>query len=203
MNKDLQRFMSQFYRQSIQPKNSDRGFSSYDGTQYLRDNIIKLFEKHSIQSVFDAGCNDCGWANVLAQYVDYHGGDIAPGLIAEAWANWPDLDIQIHDITTDPIPNVDAVLMRDVTIHLSHSDKHKVIKNWISSGVPWILMTHCLDHSENIMFDEYTTQFPVYQINWSIEPWNFPQPVDCANEMPGGNGRVLGLWHRDQIINIL
>ena len=103
MNKDLQRFMSRFYRQSIQPKNSDRGFSSYDGTQYLRDNIIKLFEKHSIQSVFD----------------------------------------------------------------------------------------------------EYTTQFPVYQINWSIEPWIFPQPVDCANEMPGGNGRVLGLWHRDQIINLL
>ena len=65
MNKDLQRFMNQFYRQSIQPKNSDRGFSSYDGTQYLRNNIIKLFEKHSIQSIFDAGCNDCGWANEM------------------------------------------------------------------------------------------------------------------------------------------
>lgn len=195
--------MSRFYRMSTQPSIDDRGSSSLAGTQRLRDDMLTLFEKYGVRSIFDGGCNDCKWAHSMAQYIDYHGGDIAPGLIAEAWATYPSLDIQIHDITSDPIPPVDLVLIRDVTIHLNNADRSRVIKNWLDSNVQYLLITHNMDIDQNHNF-EYESEFPVSMVNWCLAPWNFPPPRDFVVEAVtrSGNdapGRVLALWHRDDI----
>jgi hypothetical protein len=207
MNNALQKFMSKFYRISIQPGIDDRGSSSLIGTQKLRDDILKLLEKYNIRSIFDGGCNDCKWASSLAQYIDYQGGDIAPGLIAEAWHWYPYLNINIHDVTTDPFPPVELVMIRDVAIHLNNQDKQRVIKNWLDSNIPFLLTTHNIDQEQNTDFD-YADEFPVSPVNWCLMPWNFPQPRDYITETVDqaenkAAGRVLALWHRDDIKGLI
>lgn len=199
--------MSEFYRSINARMPDDRGSSSFVQTQTLRDDMLKLFEQYNIKSIFDAGCNDCVWAHALAQYLDYQGGDISPSLIAEAWHWYPNLAVDIFDVTTDPIPRVDCVLMRDVAIHLITADKKLAIENWLRSGVPWILMTH----NEDIQVNEsgvYSVNLHESLINWCIAPWNFPGPRQTIIEVGDGvtgtkPGRRLALWHRDEIVNLL
>ena len=199
--------MSKFYRSMNAKMPDERGSSGVVQTQRLRDDMLKLFEQYNIKKLFDAGCNDCVWANALAQYVDYSGGDISPSLIAEAWNWYPNLNVDIFDVTTDPIPSVDCVLLRDVAIHLVTADKKLAIKNWLTSGVPWILMTQMEDSDQNTD-GTYPTDLYVSSINWCISPWNFPEPREKIVEVGYGvtgnkPGRRLALWHRDDIINLL
>ena len=194
--------MSEFYRSINARMPDDRGSSSFVQTQTLRDDMLKLFEQYNIKSIFDAGCNDCVWAHALAQYLDYQGGDISPSLIAEAWHWYPNLAVDIFDVTTDPIPLVDCVLMRDVAIHLVTADKKLAIQNWINSGVPWILMTNMEDNRVNTD-GLYPNELFVSGINWCIDPWNFPKELDTLIDQSSTLQKRMNLWHRDQLESII
>jgi len=199
--------MSEYYRSINARMPDDRGASSFVQTQRLRDDMLKLFEQYNIKSLFDAGCNDCTWAHALAPYINYQGGDISPSMIAEAWHWYPNLKIDIFDITTDPIPTVDCVLMRDVAIHLVITDQKLAIQNWLRSGVSWILMTHVEDAQVNNN-GIYGDNLYHNLVNWCIDPWNFPEPKEKIVEVGDGvmaskPGRRLALWHRDDIVNLL
>ena len=206
MNFDLQKLFLSFYAPDL-TENHESGASSKLGTQNLRPRMKQLFNRHSIESIFDAGCNDCNWMSLVTDYVDYQGGDISPAMIDHVRKEYPELDVISHDITTDPIPNVDLLFIRDVAIHLNNEDKLRVWKNWLSSNVPWILITHNREVSENTNF-QYSDQFPFSSANWELDPWNFPKPLDFIDEYESNtigvsNGRCMGLWHKDQFKGIL
>ena len=200
MNVELQEIFSRWYRPELL-QNSVDGASSVAGTTQLRFRIVELFQRYNITSIFDAGCNDCGWMSLVMPYVRYHGGDISRHLVKDLQQRKPELDIVLHDITTDTIPAVDLLFVRDVAIHLNNKDKLQMWKNWISSEVPWILTTHIRDVDKNIDF-EYSDNFPFSAMNWELEPWNFPAPADAIDEY-GPGGRCLALWHRDQFKGLI
>ena len=182
--------------------NENDGVSSISGTAELRPKILDLFAKYNIKSIFDSGSNDCGWMNFIAKEINYHGGDISVNMVNHAKNRFPDLDIVLHDITTDDIPAVDCLFSRDVAIHLNNQDKHLMWQNWYRSGVPWILTTNIDDCEQNLDFDYNQVDFPFAEVNWKISPWNFPDPVDHITEQ-NLQGRTLSLWHRDQFKGIL
>jgi hypothetical protein len=113
--------------------------------------------------------------------------------------NNPTLDIVWHDVTTDPLPAVDLLFVRDVAIHLNTADKQRLISNWISSEISWILMTQD-DLIVNSDFEYNPETFPESQVNWMATPWNFPAPTDILLESENGNNRKLALWHRSQLL---
>ena len=205
MNTQLQKLMSRWYRITVQHFDPERGSSSRKETAQLRDDMIALFEQYNIKSVFDAGCNDTAWARELNTYVKYSGGDISPGPVAEAW-NWrPDLEISIHDCTTDPFPPVDCILSRDVVIHLNLADRQRFVQNWLASGVPWLLVTQQNDIDRNSDFDYASDRLGEAPVNWRIEPWGWPEPRSMIKEVVTAEpskaiGRCLVLWHRDDIV---
>jgi hypothetical protein len=206
MNLQLQKLFSIIYTPS-QTDNKVNGASSIDGTHNLRNLIDTLFKKHNIRSIFDAGCNDCGWMLRLIDLskVKYQGGDISLAMVADIWRWQPKLDVQVHDATTDPLPTVDLLFVRDVAIHLNNQDKRKLWQNWIASDIPWILITHNLEIKEGIETNEdfeYGSTLPHASANWEMEPWSFPPPTDIIWEY-GENGRALGLWHRNQLAHLL
>lgn len=202
MNNKLQRIFSVLYSPTL-TNNAVDGASSELGTRELRNRIVDLFERHEIHSIFDAGCNDCNWMKIVSQYVTYKGGDISLAMVAEVWRERPELDVIVHDVTTDPIPEVDLLFVRDVAIHLSNKDKRRLLKNWLSSSVPWLLITHTRNESiENVDIQYIANKFPFAPVNWEIAPWNFPPPVDYIDEYQSG-GRCMSLWHRDQLKGIL
>ena len=205
MNSYLQKLFSIFYSPD-QTQNAKSGASSVTDTGDLRIQIENLFKKHNIKSIFDAGCNDCGWMTLVidSTKVEYHGGDISLAMVADVWRRRPELDVQMHDATTDPFPNVNLLFVRDVAIHLNNQDKRKLFQNWIASGIPWILITHNKEiqneHNEDFEYDGFN--FPHASANWEIEPWNFPPPIDIIWEY-GIGGRAMGLWHQNQLPDML
>lgn len=188
---DAQRFWTQCY--SSMPPDHERGVSSTAFTQGVFHDLGAFFAKHSVTSMFDAGCNDCQWMNTQTFGVAYRGGDISLSAVARAMCQ-TDLDIMVHDITRDPIPPCDLLWIRDVMIHLSDRDRLRALQNWLASDIPWIMMTQ-VDGvtNQDIVYDG---QFHTTQVNWYAEPWLFPRGTDCVFEM---GTRKMELWHRDQI----
>jgi len=180
-----------------------RGSSSVKGTEYIRQQLPALFQKYNIQSLFDAGANDAAWQVLtLTNLIKYSAGERNQSMVEIAKSNWPELDIRVHDITTDTLPDVDLLFVRDVAIHLNNRSKAQMIKNWLSSSIPWILMTQLSYATVNVDFEYSEDRFPFAEINWLIAPWYFPQPTACLDEMPGGTRHMM-LWHRDQIQGLI
>jgi hypothetical protein len=199
MNDQLQNMFSRWYS----PKVSDnsQGGSSVSGTQKLRDNLLTLCKHYNITSMFDAGSNDCNWSQLLAKDIKYCGGDISTNMVEHVKTQYPWLDVKLHDATTDPLPDVDLLFVRDVAIHLSTDDKKLLLKNWLCSNIPWLLITHNQEADHNIDVG-YNMGFPWAPVNWNLVPWNFPSPIDHIDEI-GPNGRCMALWHRNQIQDLI
>jgi hypothetical protein len=204
MNVELQNFFSMFYHSGTPFRNAKQGASSINGTFVVRQGIKQLFVQCNIKSMFDAGCNDCGWMNELLHglEIDYQGGDISPTLIDYVHKTFPDRAVQVHDATTDAFPNVDLLFVRDVAIHLNHADKRRLWQNWLDSNIPWILITHSPDYNQDHNQDfEYKNDNPFISlnthVNWQVDPWGFPAPVDQVWEYIEG-GRCMALWNQNQ-----
>lgn len=196
MNNDLMKLMSVNFTPQQQELDRDRGGSSDSHIQNLIHELLELFKKHNIGSMFDAGCNDCKIGIGISPPIEYFGGDISAAMVADSWARRPNFNVKLHDVTTDPLPRVDVLFIKDVTIHLNNQDKKKIIHNWLASQIPWLMVTH--DEFENNRDIDYNEGFPFAFVNWEKDPWNFPKPTDTVYEI-GDAGRCLALWHRDQI----
>jgi hypothetical protein len=196
MNNELMRLMTLNFNPRQQEKDQNRGGSSYEHLSKLIAELLPLFKKHNIQSMFDAGCNDCRIGIAISPPITYYGGDISASMVADSWQIRPQFNISLHDVTTDPLPKVDLLFVKDVTIHLDNADKKKVIQNWLSNDIPWLMVTH--DEFEDNVDFEYADGFPFASVNWEKAPWNFPKPIDVLHEVENA-GRCMALWHRDQI----
>lgn len=179
---------------------NQRGASSIEYTQKIFANLNDFFHRYNITSMFDAGCNDAAWINNLNLAVKYQGGDISSSIIRSNKNH--NLNLIEHDIRQDPIPPCDLLWIRDVMIHLKDQDRQCILKNWLTSNIPWIMMTQC-DGSINqdIVYDN---KIQCSETNWYAAPWNFPKGVDYIWEMCDVNlmGRKMELWHRDQIYHL-
>ena len=180
---------------------NDRGSSSVPGTEILRSQLPKLFEQYNIQSMFDAGCQDCEWAHLLSEFVEYHGGEIDPRLVEAAKSKHPDLDVVKFNILTDHFPYVDLLFVRDITIHFSNAEKKMFLKNFKNSNIPWLLITQLPDELINTdIVPDILIQTTI--TNWCLLPWNWPMPTANVWEF-GPNGRSMSLWHREQIQDLI
>tara|TARA_B110000503_G_scaffold38328_1_gene62881 strand:- start:707 stop:1309 length:603 start_codon:yes stop_codon:yes gene_type:complete len=200
MNNNLMKTMSVLFTPDQQRVDLDRGGSSAKHIEKLIAELIPLFNKYNIQSMFDAGCNDCRIGIAISPPITYYGGDISAAMVADSWKNRPQFNINLHDATTDSFPNVDLLFVKDVSIHLSYADKLKLCNNWMSSDIPWIMITHD-EFEKNSDFD-YKDGFPFAHVNWEVEPWNFPSPTDVIYEVDNA-GRCMALWHRDQLMELI
>ncbi len=196
MNEKLMKLMSIYFNPDQQAQDQSRGGSSIIHVEKLIVKLLPLFSKHNIQTMFDAGCNDCRIGIGISPPITYFGGDISAAMVADSWIKRPDINVVLHDVTSDTLPDVDLLFIKDVTIHLDNSDKRKIIQNWLSSNIPWIMVTH--DEFENNSDCDYNNGFPFAFVNWEKHPWNFPKPTAVIYEV-GDAGRCMALWHRDQI----
>jgi len=197
MNYQLQKLFLTLYT-SDRVRNSESGASSVQGTVNIRQGIENLFAQYNIKSMFDAGCNDCGWMSKVVDNTNvvYQGGEISPDMIDYVHKKFPNLMVQVHDATTDPFPQVDLLFIRDVAIHLNNTDKKKLWQNWLDSNIPWILITHNKEINPNNKPPtdefysnkdlEYSQPFPEAMANWELEPWCFPAPVNQVWEYGAG-----------------
>lgn len=173
--------------------------ASMANTAALRRELPKLFADMRIRSLFDAPCGDFYWMrHVIAESdVDYIGGDIVRPMIDANNATFADARCRfLHiDVTRDDVPSADLWLCRGLLSLLSNADGLAVLRQFLKSGTPHILLsTHC-DRPRPINVDAPTGDFRC--IDMMGAPFNLPPPLRRLEDRDGDED--LCLWSREQI----
>lgn len=102
-----------------------------------------LVVDRKLKRLFDAPCGDLNWSIGLArdQAVDYAGGDISAGLIADMRSAYPEVALTVFDICSDAFPPADVWHCRDCLFHLPFADIHRAFENFARSSIPYALLT--------------------------------------------------------------
>ncbi|MBS0649956.1 MAG: hypothetical protein JSR93_02225 [Verrucomicrobia bacterium] len=126
---------SEVYRLGIWGKNSDGEGTSGNGStlsgglpfiNYVQD----FLESHDIKSILDIGCGD--WVlgkEILWGERIYTGVDVVPDLIIKNRESFASSTVRFLnlDILSDPMPEADLLICKDVLMHLPISDIFKML----------------------------------------------------------------------------
>ena len=183
-------------------------------TEIIRREIPNLLEKLNVWTLIDAPCGDCNWIKLIWPRIQkYVGIDIVEELVnsnAKSYGslltshyNGDSIRFLKSDIVEGRFPENlgDLLLCRDCLVHLSFESAKKVLKNFATSDIPFLLTTTFPTHTNSDFLDG-TNWYP---INLTLQPFNLPQPAILINEgCTECNGefsdKSLGLWTREQIL---
>jgi hypothetical protein len=171
--------------------------STLSDTDSLRRELPRFLREHRIRSLLDVPCGDWSWMRLVDLDVDvYIGVDIVPELIdglTKTHGNPSRLFLNL-DALRDELPRAEAILCRDLLIHLPNATCKRLLTRFQRSGATWLLTTTAAGVSENrdIVDGQYRP------VNLNIQPFNLPPAYATIDEGLGGApasvGRCLGVW---------
>jgi SAM-dependent methyltransferase len=168
--------------------------SELQHTEVLRKEVPILIEKFNIKSVLDIPCGDWNWIKHMDLHATYIGADIVEPLIETNRINHPHIDFRVLDLTTDDLPKVDLIFVRDCLGHLSNENVLKAIENMKRSGSKYFLATSYTKFNHN----NDTKNGGWKCINLMIEPFFLnPQYLineDCKESYPRYNDKCMILF---------
>jgi len=171
--------------------------STIDATAEIRDQLPQLLKKYKIQTLVDIPCGDLAWISKITDQIEnYIGGDIVEELVADAKAQYPELDIRCIDLLKDELPEGDALMVRDCLIHFSPESLEE-FKRLIKESKYKYLLTSSFDKSKLKPIHLDLVNKEIEDGGMSLlcleeEPHNFPQPLDKIEEQ--FIGKYLGIW---------
>jgi SAM-dependent methyltransferase len=175
------------------------GGSNLYATERIRKAIPGLFMKYEVRSVLDIPCGDFFWFKEMKLDLDrYIGGDIVAPLIASVAKKYtsPTHSFRVMDLTKDPLPDCDLILVRDCFIHLSFESIFAALGNIARSKIRYLLTTHSADVAANVNIAAGSAR----GLNLCGAPFNFPAPLDLIDDYAKGLApRQLGLWRIDDL----
>lgn len=178
----------------IDDESRSGGGSNLYATEKIRKAIPGLFMKYGVRSVLDIPCGDFFWFKEMKLELDrYVGGDIVVPLIASVAEKYtsPTHSFCVMDITKDPLPDCDLILVRDCFIHLNFESILAAVQNITRSRIRYLLTTHSADVTTNV---DITTG-SARALNLCADPFNFPVALDLIDDSAKGLPmRQLGLW---------
>lgn len=178
--------------------------STLEHTNNLRKQLPYLLKQFSIEKIFDGPCGDFYWMQHVLQgkNVEYIGADIVKPLIEQNNQTHGNSKISfIHiDLRRDQLPYSDLMICRDCIFHLSYEDTTMLLKNYISSKIPYLLTTTYVNHGLFINRDITSGHFRL--IDLFSPPYNFPKEVlfKIDDWIQPNEERWMCLWSREQLI---
>jgi len=176
--------------------------STIRNTELYRSQLNNYLDLHSDSQLtfFDAPCGDLNWIlRDLQPHIQYVGGDISGSLVSKLKKDYPSLNIFKFDITEDEFPVADIWHCRHCLFHLSISDIHKALKNFVISDIE---KAHITNH---FLPDVVTLDIPTGSFRFldlTNFPFYFPEPeVWLLDEHPasGKTAMATGVWTKDQV----
>lgn len=190
----------------IWKQNSLKGAESRSGpssgmarTEKIRKSIPSLLNDLGVTKIVDAPCGDFYWMRHVAQEcenIEFSAIDIVPELIAENQHRFSELaNVRFSqaDLLMGELPHADLTISRDFLFHLSFADCKLFLKNFLSSGTPWLLTT---SHLPGAWANSDISTGGWRYIDLMTTPYNFPEPVAKLDD---GEDRFLLLFHRAEI----
>lgn len=173
--------------------------SAKSQTEEVKRIVESVISSYSIQSILDVPCGDFGWMNeVDLQGASYVGGDIVEPLIQsnqKKFSQRSDVQFQIMDLISDPLPKADLLIVRDCLVHLSDELILKALDNIKKSEAKWLLTTTFTSRSfnPNIHTGDWRP------INLQKPPFNLGNPEKFFSEKCTENegkfkDKSLALW---------
>jgi len=178
------------------------GGSNLYATEKIRKAIPGIFLKYGVRSVLDIPCGDFFWFKEMRLDLDrYVGGDIVVPLIklnAEKYTS-VNRSFRVMDLTKDPLPDYDLILVRDCFIHLSFDAIFASLRNIARSKIQYLLTTHYADLGENGDIETGS----LHPVNLCLPPFSFPPALELIDDYAKGNiPHQLGLWRINDLRSV-
>ena len=126
---------------------SRSGMGSNPESDAVKKDIIvlnKIFDFIKPSKIIDVPCGDMAWMPYFLndKNIEYRGYDIVPSIIKKNKETYPTLYFEKFDIVSQILPQTDIVLCRDLLNHLSISDIHTILDNFIQSGNEYFIISN-------------------------------------------------------------
>lgn len=202
-----------YWKTSANPESASGSGSTKERAALYLEELGVLLDSKSRElkrpvRFFDAPCGDLNWIHSIFKkdWIDYHGADIVPTLIALNKEKFADQDIQlsVFDITKDRFPECDIWHCRDCFFHLSYDNIFRSLETFAQSNVPFALFTsHVMDSGfRNRNIEDGDFRF----LDLTKAPFHFPEPQEILNDGGGSKNdptRIIGLYTRDTVSSLL
>ncbi len=188
---------------------SKSGFNaSLRSTRRLRAALPMIFAQYQIKRFVDAPCGDFFWMqHVDLTGIEYWGLEISQTLndFNQQFAT-PTQHFALGDITSDPLPAADLLMVRDCLVHLQFDMRWAFFENFVASNITYLLITSWIRPDNRWVYKNGGEK----SFNMMADPFCFPAPerfiLETADSLPEGEAenpetlhRGMGLWHRDAI----
>lgn len=172
--------------------------SSVEGTLNVREALPNLLSDLKCASLLDVGCGDFNWMKHVPLGLRYTGIDVAPSVIEKNIALYSSEHVRFFNIdaTSEPVPQCDAALCREVIFHLSFKHGLDLIKNLKKCGIKYLICTSDPDHLINVDIISGAWR----ELNLEAEPFRLGPPIARIEDAQADNPRrQLCVWRLDQI----
>ncbi len=167
--------------------------SSALATQRVSNELPKLLDLIGAESFLDLGCGDYFWMRNVNLRQFYIGADIVASVIEENRNQYEDdrRKFTVLNGCSDPLPDVDAILCREVIFHLSFRDAKSLLRNIKRSKAKHFICT--TDPATAVNTDVPSGAWR--DVNVEIRPYSLGTPMMTIDDpVPGNSARVLGVW---------
>ncbi len=137
-NKSAEQVFTEIYKKNYWGKTEDAQYFSGTGTHDVNtekyiDTLTDFITEHNVKSVFEIGCGDFSiMEKVLANSaVVYTGADVVADLIVHLQEKHGDKQTNFNHldaITSEPFPNADLCVIRQVLQHLSNAQISQILQ---------------------------------------------------------------------------
>lgn len=162
-------------------------------TKHTVNALPQIFSKYNIKSILDVPCGDFHWMKTVdLSGISYIGLDLVEAQVERNRSLYPSFDFRVMDMVRDELPQADLIFSRDSLIHLNDDDIISFLKNCKKSGAKYFMTSTYSDLAENKeMGGIHGWRF----INFQIEPWSFPTPLEFIDEKNQSNpSKGMALW---------
>jgi hypothetical protein len=196
-------FESGIWEKSTAGESKSGSGSTLANTQIYRSHLTQFLRQNPRVTLFDAPCGDLNWIIdiIESEEFTYIGGDISSELIKWNKERHPSLSLMRFDITKDLFPVADIWHCRHCLMHLSIDDIEKALRNFVSSQIPYALITSHF-FADVINFDIPTGSFrPLNLLNY---PFYFGRPKLWISDSDlfrntAGYQFASGLWSKSDV----
>ena len=178
-------------------------------TRHIRNAMPRLLETYKVKRLVDAPCGDFFWMKYVdLTGIEYWGWEVSESLIEANKKNYgsPTKHFSLGDITSDPFPEADMLMVRDCLVLLKFDMRWAFFENFVASNIPWLLIASWIAPVNPWVYKNGGHK----SHSMTAAPFSFGPPVEfileTAKVLPEGEEnnpeslhRGMGVWHRDQI----
>ncbi|MEI8356602.1 MAG: methyltransferase domain-containing protein, partial [Deltaproteobacteria bacterium] len=171
--------------------------SEVANTGKIRTELPRVIENLKVESLLDVGCGDWNWMRLVELPCEYIGVDIVPSVIARNVAEFgaTGRSFYVLDAVEEPLPDCDAIFLREVVFHLSFLDARKLLRNILQSRARFLFATTDSDTTANT--DIRSGDFRILNLN--LTPFCFPDPFMDIPDDGVCQARRIGVWKIDEL----